>query len=184
MNFKDFMVQLKEHLSKPNPVFDPRFPVAGSTDEEIEQLRIAQNVKRLPQAYIDFIKTLGNGGGNMFKGITIEWDRLLDIKSETEGLREEFGFDLPSDAFVFEARYDYLIYFHTDNEEDNPICYRFLVDDDENPRELGRFQEYLQSRYEQHLDDITRILRYRMAIYKNAIEKRKRQDTNERENKE
>lgn len=72
---------LKEQLII-EKLFDDKRPIAGATDGEIELLRVNQNVKRLPQMYIEFARLMGNGSGYIFRESRSTCSSLIDVKSE------------------------------------------------------------------------------------------------------
>jgi len=155
----NFMKQLKEKIYiADEPRDEISFPIAGCTDKEIELVRVGQQVKRLPQSYIEFARVLGGGVGKMVSGSTMRCSHLIDIKPKLNNHYQdkliEFNFSLPPDAFIFRYSRELFIYFHTDNEDDNPVCYQFSIYTVENPQEVGKFTEYLQFLYEEY-EEIT-----------------------------
>ena len=84
----------------------------------------AQNVKRLPQVYLDFLKTMGkNFTGAKYPGENKVYESLLEMQTKISKYFPEFT--IPEGAFIF-ANYSLdsvLYYFMTDNHSDNPPIY-------------------------------------------------------------
>lgn len=106
--------------------------IEGCTSEEIQAVISAQQVKRLPRVFREYMETLGKKGlgYNPYMGpswgcgpmkFLKDWARNSIQKSET-------SFVLPTDAFVFyDKSEDVYLYFRTDNEDDNPPVHQYTV---------------------------------------------------------
>lgn len=98
----------------------------GCTPEDIEEMKMAQGVARLPAIYVQFMRLLGRNASPLFEG---EYYNCKDVKGlkqrAYEVFREDFPFfNLPSDAFVFyNHQDDYILYFLTNTDENDPPVY-------------------------------------------------------------
>ncbi len=103
--------------------------IQGGTEDEIQDAMELQEVDRLPELYVAFLKVMGNGGGE-FNSDTEMWlDSLPDIKSTAEDILEvdKVDFTLPKDAFVFLSYHGYqFMYFHTLSNDDDPPVYHYF----------------------------------------------------------
>jgi len=141
-----------ENIIKHN-LFNDDYVIEPCNDEDIERVRIGQNIKRLPQFYIDFAKLMGNGAGLLFKSSTATCRSLIDIKPEIiKRLGDTFdenGFVLPDDAFVYQDGWEFFAYFCTDTDEENPTAYRYNIHLSDNPQKIGTFLDHLIEKYEE-----------------------------------
>lgn len=146
------LTELKEQLLKEN-LFDDKFPIRSCTNEEIEVAMVNQKVKRLPQIYIDFARIMGNGAGYLFKGSQVMCYTAIDIKSKlAEVFADDFKecqFQLPSDAFIYQAHPDFFAYFLTDNSLDDPAVYRFNIHFSQNPQTIQTFWAHIMQQYDE-----------------------------------
>jgi hypothetical protein len=120
-----FGIQLKEKIIRHNLII-PNMPLAGCSDKEIDEVKAAQGVKRLPEVYVQFLKELGNNAGQAFMRHFYSYPSLLWMKKSTlEGLYEEkIALELPDDAFVFmdlDGKYHH--FFQTENHDDDPLVF-------------------------------------------------------------
>lgn len=105
----------------------------GCSDEEIAEIMEQQGVKRLPKVYRKFLLTQGKQGLDRHFYQGSDWS-CADLGSLKESLISEaeafdIDFTLPVDAFVYFSHHDYEFkYFLTDNDDDNPPVYRYLVE--------------------------------------------------------
>lgn len=99
----------------------------GCSANDISEIMKAQNVKRLPRIFREYLEILGKQGilGPLRSGL---W-RCKDLKELKRSFIEEikingFDFQVPSDAFVsWTHEYYRLLYFLTENTDENPPVY-------------------------------------------------------------
>jgi hypothetical protein len=94
------------------------------TLEEIIAIEKTFKIK-LPQAYQDFLLTMGHSGGDFLKGSDCFYKQLPLLKEWAIELLEENNFTepLPDDAFVFFMHQGYQFSFFRLSEGDNPPIY-------------------------------------------------------------
>ena len=119
--------QFKEALI--NEGFSDPESFKGCTDEEIQQVMQAQNVKRLPEQFIEYLEVMGHGGiSEIFISDDADYHSMLVLKASLNDEVEFYNhsFSLPKDAFVFSGHQNVLFgYFLTDNNDDNPSVFQF-----------------------------------------------------------
>ena len=127
--------QLKEALINEGLRLPDAFK--GCSDEEIQQLMQAQNVKRLPEQFIEYLEVMGHGGiSEIFISDDADYHSMLYLK---ESLLNEIESDnpkfvLPDNAFVFFGHHDVQFnYFLTENNDD-PSVYSFIPGRDDYPQ--------------------------------------------------
>jgi hypothetical protein len=105
----------------------------GLNSEEIEQLRVAQAVERLPHIYVEFLQTMGRSSGGIFTGCDLNFETLLELKKILLRFMEvnrQSGMEiplLPEDAFVFLSIQGVdFFFFRTDSLEDDPAVYYYF----------------------------------------------------------
>ena len=106
--------------------FGPHTPdIKGCTTEEIEQIRQAQNVERLPEIYRQFLLYMGQGSGRLFASCDYTYGRLQSMKQELEHqIRVNHAQLLPPEAFVFlYDTADIYYWFCTNAGDDPPVFY-------------------------------------------------------------
>ena len=94
----------------------PRNHIGGCTDAQIEEILRAQNVARLPELYIDFLRQMGRGAGiylnahpgNYYPDLLTNRTGTLELMKEAQA-----SVILPEDAFVFYCG-DYEFFFFQD----------------------------------------------------------------------
>jgi len=115
------------------PVCQP--PLVGCTDDEIEQLRIAQGVERLPALYVEFMRQMGRSDGGLAKSSDADLSYAVAIKLKSP----EVGYALPilrslgleQESFVFLSDNTNFIYtFDSRDTQADPLVYSFT----ENPK--------------------------------------------------
>lgn len=127
----------------------------GCTDEEIDALMKAQGVSELPEAYREYLETMGKKQG-MFHpdpGATWEYEDLLRHKQLFE---EDYGNEkhtMPEDSFiVYQALVTVFYYFRTGESEQGYPIYKWLPDDNadgtvgRNTKIADTIQEYFMKR--------------------------------------
>lgn len=100
--------------------------IEGCTDEEIERLKTAQNVKNIPQVYLDYLRHFGRKSGDFFIGYDVNLEQALHLKEGAIRMINRFlpNHEIPSDSFFFlgDQAVNYW-YFRTDNKEYDPPVY-------------------------------------------------------------
>lgn len=125
-----FGVEFKEKLTSLGRAVPSQFK--GMTEQEIEEVRIAQRVEYLPEIYRQFLLHMGRGAGRLFQGLDYTYSDLLDIKEAAIefGAEDDPPFELPEDAFVFRSDQGVqFLYFHTIGKEDDPAVYSYVEGD-------------------------------------------------------
>ena len=100
----------------------------GCTAEEIEEIKAHQNVKRLPEVYLEFLRKMGKEAGR-FLDVDFFYPGLLKMKLEAQEILQDTApsQQLPDDAFVLYAHHGYeFIYFLTETALDDPPIYHYL----------------------------------------------------------
>lgn len=120
-----FGVLLKDRITNYGLV-TPDYPLRGCSSNEIESVKAAQGINRLPKVYQEFLEELGNEAGTAFSSYFYTYASLSWMKeSAKEGLREEnITLALSDDAFIFLDLHGKIYYFfYTDNDSDDPEVY-------------------------------------------------------------
>lgn len=104
----------------------------GCSPETINTIMVKQSVKRLPRVYYDFLLIQGKAGlgRNFYLGSSWSCETLKYLKDDLidNTKRYDSDFSLPEDAFVYFGHQDYEFqYFLTDNDNDDPPNYRYVV---------------------------------------------------------
>jgi hypothetical protein len=135
--YQEFFKNLKAKLIKVGDAKDDtQFEYfKGCTQEEIDSLIKAQNVKRLPEVFLQYLKTMGKRGlSAVYTGSDWGISTMTYTKAwlfEDMDKDDEY-FTWPEDAFIFFSHGGYEIrYFLTDNDNDNPPVYQYTegIDD-------------------------------------------------------
>lgn len=120
----------------------------GCTDEEIQEVMQAQNVKRLPATFVEYLKVMGHGGiTEILLGDNANYNSMLFLKKNFIEEVESYSpdFTLPNDVFVFFGHHDYeFAYFLTDNRDDDPPVFRHIIGDEDAQKGAQSFTEYLE----------------------------------------
>lgn len=100
-------------------------PLIGCTPEQLEILRLAQQVDYLPALYCEFMLNFGVKSGGLFHDSQFRFPQVSNFKNGIISL-------LPSPTcFVF-LRHDYetvIGFFETQDRIDDPMIYRLSEDD-------------------------------------------------------
>src|SRR5579859_3278188 len=101
--------------------------VVPCTEEEVHALEQKCHCS-LPEAYKEFLLTMGKGAGNFFVGSDIFYHDLDGLREVAIEILTEVGFPqkLPKDAFVFFMHQGYLFNFFLTSDGDDPPIYRYL----------------------------------------------------------
>lgn len=114
--------------------------IEGCTDDEIRKLMDEQQIERLPQIYLEYLKYFGKRSGDIFTGLYSTFNDILPLKREARSLCAELKIELPEDAFVFLGQQGHTFwYFLTNNISDNPAVYIIfeMMDDEEERNDFG-----------------------------------------------
>lgn len=106
--------------------------IEGCSSEEIETVIKAQQVKRLPRIFREYLETMGKKGLGYNPYMGASWGcgpmKFLKDWARNSISRKGASFVLPTDAFVFyDQGEDVYLYFRTDNEDDNPPVHQYTV---------------------------------------------------------
>lgn len=136
MNFGQALKEKLKELKYPrNHVFVERFadyplPIEGCTLEEIEQIKIVQNVpnKKLPLVYMEFLIHLGKRSGDLWIGYDLNYRYLIGYNF-TEAYNEQLiadGHHPHSDQYyVFMNKQGSCHWFFSLDEGDDPWVYEY-----------------------------------------------------------
>ncbi|HEY0604723.1 MAG TPA: SMI1/KNR4 family protein [Herpetosiphonaceae bacterium] len=96
------------------------------SEADIRQLE-AQLGLKIPQAYREFLLTMGLGAGGLLDGTHCWYPNLIDLQAWGIELLEENNVSdlLPEDAFVFWMHQGYMMAFFRVSEGDDPPVYFF-----------------------------------------------------------
>ncbi|MGN0494711.1 MAG: SMI1/KNR4 family protein [Lachnospiraceae bacterium] len=107
--------------------------VSGCSDDQIEQLRFMTNNQKLPMAYEEFMKIMGNGATGYMTGESIYMDEVFTLKESAVNLLIENDSKniLTEDDYVFWMCQGCMFCFFKLGEGENPpiYCYRETGDD-------------------------------------------------------
>jgi hypothetical protein len=103
----------------------------GMASQEIEQLKLAQEVKTLPRIYVEFLEIMGHKAGGIFVGCSISFEELLILKKALLNMMKENRHSgmtiptLPDEAFVFLGiqGVDFFFFEANNNDNDPPVFY-------------------------------------------------------------
>jgi hypothetical protein len=100
----------------------------GLTDDEIEQIREAQEVEKFPQVYVDYLKSMGRKHGGIFTGCSVGFDELLELKKVLYMMQDQHKGPkpkMPANMFVFLGIQDVDFFFFeaTPDQDDPPVFY-------------------------------------------------------------
>lgn len=103
----------------------------GCTQAEIDAIRLAHRVRVLPTIYREFLRHMGHyAGPHLFAGWNYAWVDLFSLKTNARYLltRDQAGFDLPADAFVFLLiPGQSFLYFLARDHDDDPQVFEYLI---------------------------------------------------------
>ena len=102
-----------------------------ATEEQMVQLQQFAGEKKLPQAYLEFMREMGNELYNSFMvGESCFMNEIFDLKEGALELLEEneSKLTLTDDDFVFWMSQGYMFGFFKLNEGDNPPVYFYSED--------------------------------------------------------
>jgi hypothetical protein len=94
-----------------------------------EEVRILEKAIQLtlPEAYKEYLLTMGKYSGRMNAGTDCFYDNIFDLKGPAKDLLvlNKVDFELPPDAFVFSMHQGYEFDFFRTSEGDNPAVFSF-----------------------------------------------------------
>ena len=102
-----------------------------ATEEQMVQLQQFAGEKKLPQAYLEFMREMGNESYNSFMvGHSCFMDEIFELKEWGRELLEEneSKLTLADDDFVFWMSQGYMFTFFKLDEGDNPPVYFYSED--------------------------------------------------------
>jgi hypothetical protein len=133
----------------------------GCTEKEIQLLMKTQNVERLPQMYVEFMKAMGRSykskGLRFFVGEDIGYEDALELKEVfAEVLKDENkDWQIPENAFVFWTHHAYIFYYFLIDEGDDPRIFEYI--ESKEPRKIAdSFSQLLDWQFRIHQDFIFR----------------------------
>lgn len=118
--------------------------LVGCSDTELEKLdEIAGTA--LPEAYISFMRILGNGAGDFLSGTDFLYPAALGLKLATQHLLQSDGatFALPPTAFPFLMHQGSIFCYFDCREGDNPSVWRYLKGENQADKLSETFSEWL-----------------------------------------
>lgn len=105
----------------------------GLNVDEIEAIRAAQNVAKLPRIYTEFLRVMGRKSGGMFTGCDVDFPAPLRLKQSVFAMIEENREEnpniplLPDDVVVFYGCQDAsFCYFRTARDTEDPAVYYYV----------------------------------------------------------
>lgn len=122
------------------------FRLKGCTANEIAEIESYFKVQ-LPNAYTDFLKTMGRGAGDYLKGSSVFYDEIFDLKDGAVDLLTENNFKpLPEDAFVFYMHQGYQFAFFLSETSDDPPVFYFYEGKNKSDFEMKekKFTDFLE----------------------------------------
>lgn len=105
----------------------------GLTPDEIEAIRVAQKVAKLPGIYTEFLRVMGRKSGGMFTGCDVDFPAPLTLKESLLAMMDENREEnpdiplFPADIVVFYSCQDAsFCYFRTDRDTEDPTAYYYV----------------------------------------------------------
>ncbi len=119
------------------------------TEEEVARLEEATHLS-LPQAYREFLLTMGKNAATLLEGSDWLYPQLLNLQEVAREIliEESFPQQFPEDAFVFLMHQGYVFCFVRTSAGDNPPVYRYheIMDWETFPCMSTSFTEFLLDR--------------------------------------
>ncbi|MDE6626652.1 MAG: SMI1/KNR4 family protein [Lachnospiraceae bacterium] len=129
--------------------------VVGCSDKQIEQLHFFVNGKKLPAAYEEFMRIMGNGAVGFITGESIYINETFNLKkSAIELLIENNSKNiLTEDDFVFWMCQGCMFCFFKLSEGENPPIYYYNEAEEDNFLKIANsFTEFLINKVEKSTD--------------------------------
>jgi hypothetical protein len=94
----------------------------GLTDAEVEEVRIGQQVDRLPGRYVEYLRVMGRRAESVWVGTEAFYPGILSLKADRmDLLREDGAMNLmPAEAVVFAMHQGYQVYWMVNIDEEDP----------------------------------------------------------------
>lgn len=119
--WRKYMEYLDEFISNLNG------SILGCSNEQIEQLRFLANSKRLPLAYEEFMRIMGNGAVGFMIGESVYMNEVLTLKKSAVELliENDSKNSLTDNDFVFWMCQGCMFCFFKLGEGENPPIYYY-----------------------------------------------------------
>lgn len=134
--------------------------IIGCSEKEISDIMRAQNVKKLPRFYVEYLKIFGKQSGDLFLGFDIDMKGIMGLKSKEHFERFIPHFQLKDNMFIFRGQQDHtFLYFLTDADPVDPPAYlisELTYEDDPELWDSLPYQDVHGSGW-QHLSEILSI---------------------------
>lgn len=120
--------------------------IVGCSEAEIKKLETAAGL-HLPASYRGFLKRMGHGAGDLFRGTDMFYSHLAgNLRPWAEKLlaNERPGLRLPADAFVFSIHQGYEVCYFLAGEGDDPPIYQFVEGQGAPTRPWDNFSAFLE----------------------------------------
>lgn len=104
--------------------------LVGCSEDEVEQIKRAQQVSRIPALYHDFLRVMGKSPYPLMIGTDWSFDDLLELKGDTREIFEEDGLDpaILDDALVIAVHQGYVVYYipAAGSASDDPAVWTYV----------------------------------------------------------
>lgn len=120
--------------------------MSGCTDEEVQQIQ-KQYKFTIPAIYVEFLKRMGRGAGQILAGTDVFYPEVLGLTEAAEEMmrREESSHLFPEDSVVFAMHQGYQFMYFRCSEGDDPPVYYYMMGDLEVKCKYPSFSNYLGS---------------------------------------
>lgn len=143
-SFSRNLIEKTRQLQRPKPyLWYPKDrewppPILGCNLNEIEEIKVAQKVSKLPSIYEQFLLAMGKSSGDLYIGEDVHYHRLLLIKEffNQELQTYKVSFSLPNDIFVFMSHHDVAFLYFLTESSDDPEIYVFEEPHESEPNTL------------------------------------------------
>lgn len=109
-----------------------REQIQGCSEQEIHHVCEVSRLT-LPEAYLDFLRSVGKGAGRFMCEVDQYYDSMLELNYKAAqflDIYEEGGLLLPENAYVFSMRYgEQFLFFNADGTSDNPPVFYYYEED-------------------------------------------------------
>ena len=129
--------------------------ISGCTDKQIEELRLFANCKKLPAAYEEFMRIMGNGAIGFMVGESVYMNEIYYLKEGAiEVLKENNSKNiLMEDDFVFWMCQGCMFCFFKLSEGENPPVYYYNeAGEDSFVKIANSFTEFLTNKMEKNIN--------------------------------
>ncbi len=133
-----YLKSLVEFLKSKGEIF---VPLDRKTIDAIQQ----EYSITLPEAYIEFLATMGKGASRFMRGSSVFYPELLELKEWTEELVDENNIsNLPNNSFPFWMHQGYQVAYFLLNNSPNPTVYYFSEGNDNEWKKVDSFTKFLE----------------------------------------